>query len=370
MKKYTKDRLLQLLFFVLFWELAFLIMAVFELTYLVTLNKLDYIKNYPTHLESALFLSNAIIGFVGGLTTGLFEVYLLRHRLNHFRFINRLFIKLSIYLPLILILNMLLGFLTAVFDNPIFIVQRSDWIEFISYLQHGIFWLEFFIIAILILLSAAAYQLRFWFNMDHMANFWFGKYRQGREEERVILFMDLDDSTTIAEKLGHTMFFNLLNDCFQDITISTLEYEGKIIDYIGDEVVISWPIEKANLLIEFYHGFNETFRLKKAEYVNKYKLYPVFKAGGHAGSVTIGEIGTETKDIIYAGDVMNSASRIEGLCKVYNRKLLISGDLLEHLRLPSNFTFQSLGELTLNGRRAKSMVYSVSYKDNKKPTEL
>ena len=44
MKKYTKDRLLQLVFFVLFWELAFLIMAAFELTYLNTLDKLDYVK--------------------------------------------------------------------------------------------------------------------------------------------------------------------------------------------------------------------------------------------------------------------------------------------------------------------------------------
>ena len=181
MKKYTKDRLLQLVFFVLFWELAFLIMAAFELTYLNTLDKLDYVKNYPAHLASALFLSNAIIGFIGGLTTGLFEVYLLRHKLNHFRFINRLFIKLSIYLPLILILNILLGFLTAVVENQIFIVQRSNWAEFFSFIQHGIFWLEFFIIAALILSSAAAYQLRFWFNTDHMANFWFGKYRQGRE---------------------------------------------------------------------------------------------------------------------------------------------------------------------------------------------
>ena len=141
-------------------------MAAFELTYLNTLDKLDYIKNYPTHLAPALFLSNAIIGIMGGLITGLFEVYLLRHKLNHFRFINRLFIKLSIYLPLILILNMLLGFLTAVFDNPIFIVQRSDWTEFLSFIHHGIFWLEFFIIAMLILLSAAAYQLSFWSGIE------------------------------------------------------------------------------------------------------------------------------------------------------------------------------------------------------------
>ena len=345
-------------------------MTAFELIYLSTLNTLGYIKNYPDHLVPAILLSNVVIGCLGGLTTGLLEVYFLRHRLNHFRFINRLFIKLSIYLPLILLLNMLLGFLTQVFDNQIWIVQRSDWTEFVSYLQHGIFWLEFFIIAAMILLSTAIYQLRFWFNMDHMANFWFGKYKRGREEERVVLFMDLDDSTTIAEKLGHTQFFNLLNDCFQDITTSTLKYEGKIIDYIGDEVVISWPVEKANLLIEFYFGFTKTFKLKKSYFLKKYNLEPVFKAGGHSGTVTIGEIGTETKDIIYAGDVMNSASRIEGLCKVYHRRLLISNELLEYLRLPASFNVQSLGEITLKGRMAKSMVYNVTYEDGEKLVTL
>jgi adenylate cyclase len=43
--------------------------------------------------------------------------------------------------------------------------------------------------------------------------------------------------------------------------------------------------------------------------------------------VTTGEIGVLKKEIIFTGDVLNTAARIQGLCNQFNVDILISGDL-------------------------------------------
>jgi adenylate cyclase len=68
-----------------------------------------------------------------------------------------------------------------------------------------------------------------------------GRYRKPRDEERLFLFMDMKASTTTAELLGHQRFSQLLQLCFQDLTRVALRYEAAIYQYVGDEVVLSWP---------------------------------------------------------------------------------------------------------------------------------
>ena len=70
-----------------------------------------------------------------------------------------------------------------------------------------------------------------------------GKYHKPRDEERIFMFLDLRSSTRIAEQLDHKQYHNFLNDIFYDISEPILEYRGEIYQYVGDEVVITWPIE-------------------------------------------------------------------------------------------------------------------------------
>ena len=45
-----------------------------------------------------------------------------------------------------------------------------------------------------------------------------GRYREPVEENRVFMFIDLNSSTTIAERLGHVRYSRLLNKCFADLS--------------------------------------------------------------------------------------------------------------------------------------------------------
>jgi len=88
-------------------------------------------------------------------------------------------------------------------------------------------------------------------------------------------------------------------------------------------------------------------------------LLPAFKAGFYIGKVTTGEIGALKKEIIFTGDVLNSAARIQGLCNQYKVDLLISGDLKICLDLDSEFKFISLGINELRGKMESIELYTI-----------
>jgi len=190
------------------------------------------------------------------------------------------------------------------------------------------------------------------------------KHEHGfKEVTRIFMFLDIKSSTTIAENLGHLRYFELLNDFFSDIAGPISKNKGHIYQYVGDEVVISWSLESGiennnciNCFFEIIHTINNL----NNNYLQKFSIIPEFKAGLHFGKVSTGTIGTLKKEIIYTGDVLNTASRIEGLCNQYDVNLLLSEDLLKQLTLGNNFKPQKIGEINLRGRNANITLFTVT----------
>jgi adenylate cyclase len=137
---------------------------------------------------------------------------------------------------------------------------------------------------------------------------------------------------------------------------------GEIYQYVGDEVIISWPIQKGlrdwNCLRCFFKIENEIAN-RKMHYQHRYGFLPTFKAGMHAGAATVGEIGVIKKDIVYSGDVLNTTSRIQGECNRHQVSLLISSDLLAQLPLDNSYTIRPIGEISLRGKAEKMQLSSV-----------
>jgi len=163
-----------------------------------------------------------------------------------------------------------------------------------------------------------------------------GKYHQPVAEERIFLFLDLKDSTGIAERLGHIKYSQLLQDCFSDISKIIRDYQAEIYQYVGDEVVLTWPANrgfKNNNCIRLFFEFQKIIKNRSSYYIENYKCIPEFKGGMHYGMVTTVEIGDVKKEIVFHGDVLNTSSRIQNLCKKYQRDLLVSGCMIT--RMPS-----------------------------------
>lgn len=191
-----------------------------------------------------------------------------------------------------------------------------------------------------------------------------GRYNRAIKENRIFMFLDLRSSTVIAEQLGHEKYFQLLNQFFADITDPILEFNGKIYQYVGDEIVVTWRLrepERNLRCLQTFYRMQQLIRDKSQKYIDHFGLVPEFKAGMHCGEVTTGEIGLIKKDIIHTGDVLNTTARIEKKCNDFNQNLVLSDDL--HARLPLNgkFTFSQLGSYELRGKEKKKSLYGVSF---------
>jgi len=188
------------------------------------------------------------------------------------------------------------------------------------------------------------------------------------EVERIFMFLDIRSSTSIAEELGHVQYFELLNDFFRDIAEPISKNKGQIYQYVGDEVVVSWPIEdglnKANC-IQCFFDIVDIMGTLTGKYKNKYSVNPSFKAGMHFGKVSTGTVGTLKKEIIYTGDVLNTASRIEGLCNKHNVDLLLSKALVDMLPLNNDFLPKQIGEIPLRGKSTEIMLFTVERSNDK-----
>ena len=176
------------------------------------------------------------------------------------------------------------------------------------------------------------------------------------------MFLDIRSSTTIAEELGHVQYFALLNDFFRDIAEPISNNKGHIYQYVGDEVVVSWTLDdgltNANCLQCFF-DIVDTMNQHGHKYERKYGVRPSFKAGMHYGKVSTGTVGTLKKEIIYTGDVLNTASRIEGLCNKHDVDLLLSKSLVDRLSLNQTFTAKRIGEISLRGKSTEIMLFTV-----------
>ncbi len=182
------------------------------------------------------------------------------------------------------------------------------------------------------------------------------------EVERIFMFLDIRSSTTIAEELGHMQYFELLNDFFRDIGEPISKNRGHIYQYVGDEVVVSWSLDEgltnANCLQCFF-DIEETIHRHAQKYISKYGIRPMFKAGMHFGKVSKGTVGTLKKEIIYTGDVLNTASRIEGLCNKHDVSLLLSQSLVDMLPVNHAFSPRKIGEINLRGKSAEIILYTI-----------
>jgi len=182
-------------------------------------------------------------------------------------------------------------------------------------------------------------------------NIMIGKYLQPQEERRIIMFLDLKDSTPIAEKLGHKEYFKFIRDFIYCISSGFLENDGRIYQYVGDEVVIWWPESKANArnaisaLLSTRKEINKNFNRFK----RKYDTLPEYKVGIHTGNVMVGQVGIVKKDLVMSGDAINTAARIRSACTDLNQKFLISKDLNDLLDM-KEWQCESLGLIDLKGK--------------------
>lgn len=187
-----------------------------------------------------------------------------------------------------------------------------------------------------------------------------GHYKNPQEEDRIFMFLDLKDSTKIAERLGHRQYSRFIQDCFFDLNEVVVDYGAEIYQYVGDEAVLSWPYHrglKNNNCLGVFFAFESQRNSRKDHYIQNFGLFPEFKAGMHGGPLMVAEVGFVKKELAYHGDVINTSARIQAECNKHNVSLLISEQLLKDLKVDLNSAF--LGSILLKGKKSEVRIHSV-----------
>ena len=307
-----------------------------------------------------ILIGSASLGFI----VGMLEVFAFKKLFNGRPFSFKIIFKSIFYSLLIDLFLIVFGAIftshrlglsmldSEVIQSQIRFVSNFAFISIFIYISFA------FIISLFILEMSKNLGLMVFYN------FVTGKYHKPSVEDRVFMFMDMKSSTTIAEQLGHVKYYELLNKYYADISDAIINANGEIYQYVGDEVIISWPLKlgvKGNNCIKCFLQIKKAISSRSEEYIQKFDAVPTFKAGLHCGQVTTGEIGELKKEIVFSGDVLNTTSRIQGLCNQYNAELLTSSELIELLDTKENLSISEIGAIELRGKQEKVIINKIQF---------
>jgi adenylate cyclase len=188
-----------------------------------------------------------------------------------------------------------------------------------------------------------------------------GRYYHAKQEDLIFLFIDLRSSTSLAEQLGSEKFFNFLNEFHSTVEDCVRGCSGTIYKYLGDGQIVIWPGDKADLAFEMNLILQKEIQILQSRILKLYGQPMVFTAGLHRGPVLIGEIGTEKREIGYWGNTINTAQRIQALCKENETTMMMSEDFYNSLS-PQAYENASLEKITgvfLKGKSSAINLYKV-----------
>lgn len=308
-------------------------------------------------------IRNMVPGFIGAVLGGSLLVFYVNEKFRDRPYGHTLLFVAISFILIVLLITLIMGAIIVPgqtgkpLSDPE--TQQAFW-DFITDpypLKNALVW------AFIVEFTQLMLQINSKFGHRTFWNILRGRYNTPKEEKRIFMFLDLDDSTTIAENLGNEQYHSLLKDFFADITDPIIENKGNIYQYVGDEVVVAWDYREgteAQHCLKCFFEIKGAIAKKDAYYRERYGQIPSFKAGFHSGNVVAGEVGIVKRDITYSGDVLNTTARILGKCSELKEEILISSDLLSLLDISQKYQSRLLGKLSLKGKSEEVAVHSLS----------
>jgi class 3 adenylate cyclase/tetratricopeptide (TPR) repeat protein len=191
---------------------------------------------------------------------------------------------------------------------------------------------------------------------------------RGARRRVATLFSDVRGFTAISEKLEPEQLIAWLNELLGGLT-RCIDASGGMVDkFIGDAVMALFPSPArpestatpwhADAVVEAALAMtDEIARFNEAHAVHETLRLGI---GIHAGDVVCGLIGSPQKrEFTAMGDVVNTASRLEGMTKQLGAEILISDAIESALAERDRFLLRPLGRFRPKGRATPIAVWDV-----------
>jgi len=246
---------------------------------------------------------------------------------------------------------------SVIYAAIIIVIQWLQLGEFIAGVPQEMssktFWLGFIYSAVLSVVINLALVISNIVGHRAFLNFVTGRYHTPVEESRFVLFVDIAGSTGLAERLGGVAIHRLLDRTFRLLTLAVVDYRGEVLNYVGDEVIVTWP-EKSGAIdcrpLRCFGAMREELSRASSQFEQEFGTVPRIRGSLHFGPVIVGEIGDIKRAIVFNGDVMNTAARLEELSRNVDGGFLASRAAMQRFDSAPPFAVRDLGRLAIRGR--------------------
>ena len=178
-----------------------------------------------------------------------------------------------------------------------------------------------------------------------------------------MLFVDVAGSTRTAERLGDRRSHTMLDRVFSIATGPVLDFGGEIDQYIGDEMIVTWPAASGvrdGRALRCFLAMREALAKASGSFEREFGHAPQVRGSLHFGAVVVGEIGDTRRDIVFHGDVMNTAARLEEASRYVSGGFVVSRSARERLGPVEKMGLESLGTFSPRGKLEPLEIFGLS----------
>lgn len=188
----------------------------------------------------------------------------------------------------------------------------------------------------------------------------------GKRQKVTILFLDIRDFTQFSERISADELVQFLSDFRQRMTSIILRNDGSVDKFIGDAIMATFgtplpsPIDgkDSNNAVKAAREMLSQLKVMNQERSQRYLTPIQIGIGIHTGDVVAGSIGQdELLEYSVIGDVVNTASRIEGLCKTFQAEFLISEEV--YREVGAQIDVMPLPPTLVKGKEKPLILYKV-----------
>lgn len=186
---------------------------------------------------------------------------------------------------------------------------------------------------------------------------------QGEKRELTVHFSDIEGFTTVSESLKPEELVELLAEYLGEMSRIIAEESGTVDKYIGDAVMAFWgaPQPVTDHAVKAARAaLRCQVRLVELEAKWQAEGRPVFRAriGLNTGEIIVGNMGSaERLNYTVIGDAVNLASRLEGINKYYDTRIIVGEKTQELIR--NQFVTRLLDFVAVKGKNEAIRIYEL-----------
>lgn len=188
----------------------------------------------------------------------------------------------------------------------------------------------------------------------------------GENRVLTVLFSDIRGFTSRSETMPAEQVLRFLNEVHTPMTEHVLDSGGTLDKFIGDGMMAFWnaPLDHPD---HVRAALRTALKMQVTVDAINARLLAADRAAGsasellglgigiHTGPACIGNIGSVRRfDYSAIGDTVNTAARLEPMCKTYGVPTIVSSDIADAI---PDFAFLALEEIYLKGKSQATRLY-------------